>query len=145
MKSNCCSLGLPVWLPGDLHRKGYNPKWSFCLASMLGTVEVQAMQIVSTVHIGKVQFTENQKSYIRTCLWFMSVVLLSLVKRKVSNLVSCLWFMHICCLKILNWFTRWSVMRSHTYTRHYDSSLFAVFLRNCLLFLDGAECLLSIN
>jgi hypothetical protein len=57
---------------------------------MLGIVEVQAMQIVSTVNIDKVQFTENQKSYIRTCLWFMLVVLVSLVKRKLSNLFSVL-------------------------------------------------------
>jgi hypothetical protein len=71
---------LLVSLPNDLHTKGYNPKWSFCLACMNVQLQSRPCRYVSTVHTGKVQFTQNQNLTLELGLWFMSVhMLLSLV------------------------------------------------------------------
>lgn len=58
---------------------------------MIALLKFRPCRYVSTVHTGKVQFMQNQNLTLELGLWFMSVhALLSLVKRKLSNLVSCL-------------------------------------------------------
>jgi hypothetical protein len=52
----------------------------FCLACMNVQLQSRPCRYVSTVHIGKVQFTQNQNLTLELGLWFMSVhMLLSLV------------------------------------------------------------------
>jgi len=69
---------------------------------------------VSAVYIGKVQSMRSQNHTLELGnLSFMSAhVLLSLAKRKLSNLMPCLWLCLYVGAKLLNWFKRGDMMNT---------------------------------